>query len=575
MLRKIFLWITTGVVLGIYSSPLVLAADETTQAAARETVSPAETFARERERAKPSLGEKPEIISEEEKEELAAEDKGPFFTLKKIAFEGNTVFPEKEFEKYAAGFLNRKTSFLELKKLAKQVTNHYRLNGYITSRAYLPPQTIAEDTVTIRVMEGWIDRIWAEGNKFFGSHLYTRAVRIPKDKPFQYQDLENSLYFFNQRPDRIARAYLIAGEKPGTSDIILKAEETFPLHLSYEFNNRGTRLTHRARQLAHLDHNNLLGQGDILNASYAFAEQDAFHGGSWNYTLPMDETRTRLHFDGSVVESSLVKHIKPFEVEGESLTMAPGLTQSFVQTPAFTFDGYLGFEFKDSKTLVDDLKTSFDRLRILRMGPRFTWQDPRGRTFLNGDFHWGIPDFLGSDSEVDENASRPNAGGEFLYYTANLARLQRLPWASFLLLRAGTQLTNDNLPSPEQFRVGGAYTVRGYPESDSVGDTGYNFSAELNIPSFFFPKTWEVPFQKRKWTDTVRWVGFVDGGAAYFRERAFEGEVKNRFLLGTGFGVRVDMGKTFSLQLDLGWPLGDKSTDEDQWQTHLALRAGF
>ncbi len=575
MTRKFLLIVAMLALGGAFASRTLWAADETTQAAARETTSPAETFAREREREALKFVEKPEIVAEKEKEEEAIEDKGPFFVLKKIKLEGNTIFSEKDLEKSTASFLSRETSFLDLKKLVKQITNHYRLNGYITSRAYLPPQQIVDDAVTIRILEGLVDRVWVEGNKFFGSRLYTRAIRLPKDKPFRYSDLENSLYFFNQRPDRKARAYLIAGEKPGTSDVILKAEETFPLHLSYEFNNRGTKLTHRSRQLAHLDHNNLLGQGDILNATYSFAEESAFGGGAWNYMLPMDETRTQLHFDGSATHSMLVKHLARFEVEGESLFMAPGLTQSIVQTPAFTFDLYAGFEFKDSKTLIDDLKTSFDRLRVLRTGPRFTWQDPRGRTFLNGDFHWGIPDFLGSNSEVDENASRPNAGGEFIYYTANLARLQRLPWASFLLLRGGVQLSPDNLPSPEQFRLGGAYTVRGYPESDSVGDTGYNFSAELNIPSFFLPKTWEVPFQKRKWHDTVRWVGFVDGGKTYFRERAFEQEVKDRFLLGTGFGVRVDMGKTFSLQLDVAWPLGDKSTDEDQWQTHLALRAGF
>lgn len=550
-------------------------ADEASRAAARETTSPAETFARERERTAPAFKEKPEIVSEEEKEETVPADEGPFIILKWIHFEGNTIFSEKEFEKYSARYVGQKVSLAGLKTLARDITNHYRLQGYITSRAYVPPQDIVGDTLTIRIVEGLIDRIWVKGNRFFASHLYTGALRIPKDRPFRYGDLENDLYFLNLKPDRKTRGYLIAGEKPGASDIMLTAEETLPVHLSYEFNNRGTKLTHRPRHLIHLDYNNFLGQGDSLWTTTSLAEEGAFGAGAWAYTFPLDTLRTQLHFDGSYSKSLLVKHLKPFEVAGESLLVSPGLTRSLVMTPGFTFDAYLGFEIKDSKTLIDDLKTSFDRLRILRTGPRFTWQDPRGRTFLNGDVHWGIPDFLGSNSEVDENASRPNAGGEFLTYTVDLARLQRLPWQSFLLLRGGAQLTNDDLPSPEQFRIGGAYTVRGYPESDSVGDYGYNFSSELNIPSFFLPKEWEVPFQNRKWRDSLRLVGFVDGGAAYFRERTFEGEVKKRFLLGTGFGVRLDLGRTFSLQLDLGWPLGDKSTDEDQWQAHLALRAGF
>ena len=117
--------------------------------------------------------------------------------------------------------------------------------------------------------------------------------------------------------------------------------------------------------------------------------------------------------------------------------------------------------------------------------------------------------------------------------------------------------------------------MRGYPESDASGDYGYNLSSELNIPAFFLPKNWQIPFRKEKWADTIRLVGFIEGGKTFFREKSAEGAVKDKFLLGTGFGVRFDLNNNVSFVVDLGWPLGDKSTDEDQMQVHLSLRAGF
>lgn len=188
---------------------------------------------------------------------------------------------------------------------------------------------------------------------------------------------------------------------------------------------------------------------------------------------------------------------------------------------------------------------------------------------------WGIPGFLGGSKENDPGASRVNSGGNFIYYTAGVARIQRLPESMYFVLRANGQWTNDTLTSVEEFRAGGAYSVRGYPESDAVGDYGYNFSAELNTPIPFLPKDWEIPYAKKKTVDALRLVGFVDGAQTFFRERISETTVKDSLLLGTGLGVRVNLDTNISLQLDFGWPIGDDSSEKNSIQTHIALKAGF
>src|SRR3989338_242525 len=574
MSRKISILLAESVALYLLLCPHAFAATEVSDEAKQQLVSQAESFRKEAKPPSLEEEEKPEIVVEE-KEEPEPKEEGPKFFVKKIRLEGNTVFSEEDLRPLISPFENKEQSFASLANLSAAITNTYRAKGYLTSRAYIPPQKVENGTVTIKILEGKIDKIFVEANRFFKKSLYSKMIHLRKDRIFQYQDLESSLYFLNQQPDRKAKAYLIAGETPQTSDIILKADEKYPIHVYYEFNNRGTKLTHRARHTIHADNNNFSGNGDTFASSLGMAEEGAFTAASVNYDLPIEETGTDLGLSFSHVDTMLIGHLKPSEVKGQSISFTPSITQTLVKRPSLLFNIYLGFEIKDSKTLVDDIKINFDRSRVFVFGPRLTFQDTGGRTLLSSDAHWGIPDFLGSNEEVDPNASKTNSGGDFLYYTGSVARIQRIPPDSYLIVRGAGQWTKDTLSSLEQYRAGGAFTVRGYPESDSSGDYGFNASAELNMPVPFLPKDWEMPFNKKKWRDVVRLAGFVDGARTYIRERTNSVDVKDRFLLGLGFGIRVNIDSSVSFQADLGYPLGDKSTDENQKQVHISLRVGF
>jgi len=257
------------------------------------------------------------------------------------------------------------------------------------------------------------------------------------------------------------------------------------------------------------------------------------------------------------------------------LSVTPGVTQNFIKRPKLVLDGYIGLEIKDSKATTENRKTSFDRLRILKAGPRLNLQDSQGRTSIVGDIHYGLHNFLGSSDDTDANASRSNAGGEFMYYTLSASRIQRLSKTSYLALRTSGQWSPDNLPSPEQFRAGGMYSVRGYPESDAIGDRGFNASAEINFPTPFLPKGWKVPLTDERLQDSLRWVAFIDGARTSRRKRATVTEKKEKYLVGTGVGIRIKLAKSISFRFDYALPIGDESGDKDRkrW-SHIALTFG-
>jgi len=548
-----------GFIVLISNKPLLAATSSSAVAASQQLTSQAEKF-REEQKKKPLEPEEKPLIIQEKERQAPEKIEGPRFTVTKIKLEGNTVLSSESFEKLIAPYQNKETSFEELTAVAEKITDAYIAAGHSTSQAFIPPQKLEDGVATIKIMEGKVGTVRVEGNHYYRKEVYEDAIRLRTDRVFSYQDLESSLYYLNQKPGVKAKGYIVPGEKPETSDIVLKTEETYPLHVYYGFNNRGTRLTHRQRHEAHFDNDNLLGYGDTLNTAFSMAEEGAFNAGFVSYEFPIESTGTTLNLDTSYVESRLIGDLESEKIVGKNFSVFPSVTQNLVRSLKFVLDWFLGFDFTDSKTLQDGTKINFDRMRVLKTGPRMTFQDPGGRTLLSGDVDWGVP---------------ASSGGDFVYYTASLARIQRLPASMYLILRTNGQWTDDTLTSVEEFRAGGAYSVRGYPESDAVGDYGYNLSAELNTPVPFLPNDREIPHAKKKVGDAVRMVVFVDGAKTTFRERTSETSVKDSFLLGAGLGVRVNLAENIALQLDFGWPIGDDSSEKNRIQTHIALKAGF
>lgn len=575
-LKKPVSFLLAGACFSFVSSVAFSAADQVPEEAKQQLVSQAESFRKESAKRPEKEPVQPEIIVKKKVDELKEEEVGPAFILKKVELEDRSLFPAKAFEKYLVGFVNREVNYAQLKALTQLITNYYRAAGYTTSYAYLPPQKIENGAVKIKIIEGKVGKITVADNRYFSDKIYAQAIHFDKKSPdgrpyFRYEDFAESLVYLNQKPDRSARGYLEPTDRPEVFDVTLKAKETYPLHAHYEFNNHGTKLTHRARHITSVTHSNFSGRGDLLSGNLTLAEEGALSGVAVGYSYPVEATGTTWSLNTSYTRSMLVKHLKPVEFKGAAWNVTPEISQILHRTQGLTLEGVLALEFKDSKSLIDDLKTSFDRMRIARLGPRASFLDNAGRGAVSSEVHFGIPKFLGSLNEVDVRGSHPNTGGEFIYYTASASRIHRLPASSYLILKANGQWTTDSLTSIEQYRLGGSSSVRGYPEADAVGDYGYTLSSELSLPA--------SALMAGKPADVLvaglRFAVFVEGGKTFVRERALDTDVKDKRLLGVGFGVRLDPAKWFSLQCDLGWPLGDKSSDENQKQVHLSVRGGF
>ena len=189
---------------------------------------------------------------------------------------------------------------------------------------------------------------------------------------------------------------------------------------------------------------------------------------------------------------------------------------------------------------------------------------------------------LADTSSSIDSLGRVDADRDFLVLSWNASRSQYLdPWlfgedwedpesskatlAHELVLTFGGQYSPHRLPPQFQRTVGGLYSVRGYRESSTVGDTTLNLRSEYlfhlsavlprnedvgTVPAFGLPFRFypQQPYGRADW-DLIFRV-FLDVGRNMNTQReSFE---SNETLVGTGVGVEFVVLKNFVARVDWG-----------------------
>jgi hemolysin activation/secretion protein len=153
-----------------------------------------------------------------------------------------------------------------------------------------------------------------------------------------------------------------------------------------------------------------------------------------------------------------------------------------------------------------------------------------------------------STGDLATDSPRVGAKNDYsvLHYGGNIYISVAQDWT----VHAGVngQYTRDALPSGDQFGIGGASSVRGYEERALSNDSGVTATLETYTP--------EVA-QHFGWNGiSLRGLLFGDYGRVT-RNLALPGEMQQAELAGAGMGMRLDIGKTASVKLDVARAIRD------------------
>jgi hemolysin activation/secretion protein len=474
------------------------------------------------------------------------------FLIETIKVTGSTAVSSEEIQKITAPYQNKELKLSDAKLIAEEITRLYRSKGFITCRAYIPPQNLSSKVLEIRILEGKLGKVKVRGNQFFKKGNITRFISSAKEKVLLYSDLKKQVAKMNLHPDREVKAVIVPGKAFGTSDLLLDVKDRHPLHIGAEINNFGTEATGRERYSVSVRHTNLFGYDDILVARAQFGEE-VFAAGV-QYAFPIGPWDTQVGASFNYTDVNIGEDFEALDIAGEAYSYSVFFNQPIYDGQRLDLTWTGSFESKTIDNSILGVDSSRDELRMLHTGLNIDHIDPWGRTFIVNDFTFGLP-WLGASEKHDPRLSRADAGATFFKYNGSINRIHPVYDSTYFLFKGNAQFTPDRLVSAEQFDIGGVYSVRGYPQSDYLGDYGIGGSVELRVPFYFIPRSAKVP-----WTDVPLWnrlsfVGFLDAAHAGLKSPAV-GESKTRNYMGIGGGVRFDLPRNLVGRFEWGEPIG-------------------
>ncbi len=493
-----------------------------------------------------------EINIEEEK--AAPLPAGATFELKEVKISGATMFKAEDFRPAYEPYLGKQVAFSDLDAITKKIEAKYRAKGYFTTSVYIPEQDIKGGVIQISIAEGKMGKFNIEGNKWFSSSLIRRYLHVKENELLNVNTLSRDILRLNKNPDLEVKAVLAQGKEPQTSDITLKVADKFPWHLGFLEDNRGSRLTGKYRSMASVRSSNVTGMADTLFLNTLYTGNSSAE--SVSYTLPLGTYGTKFGLDVTYFRMKLGKEFKPFDVTGTTQIYTPHFSWELALAEDFEASADLGLNLKQIKKEQDSDPTAKDQLRIPYFGFNFIKTDAGGQTSFSPKFNFGTAGFLGSFSRGHSLLSREGTGGFFFKYEQSLNRIQRMFWGSYLTVRTQLQLASRTLASSEQFQLGGADSVRGYPEGDYLADAGGCVNFDWFFPSYFIPADWKLVGQDLPLRRQIEPVLFVDVGGGKLK-RTLAGERDGKLLSGAGAGLRFNF-KYFSLRLDWAKATGAK-----------------
>jgi len=507
----------------------------------------AERFRKESEQKKFDLEKKkvkaPEIQVEEEKTPAAPE--GQSFLLNDVKVTGSTIFKPEDFKGTYQEFLGRKVTFRELNFVIDKIKAKYKEKSYLTTSAFFPEQEVRNGAIEIRVIEGKMGELKVEGNKYFSTALIEKFFHLKKNDLLSLNTLQRDILRLNQNSDLELKATIAKGKDPETTDIIFKASEKFPYHAGISVDNQGTRLVGKWRESLTLRSSNLTGNFDSLFINTLYSGRS--FGESVSYSLPIGTYGTKFVMDITYFKMKLGEEFKINDITGETQIYTPHVSWELALSEDYQANLDAGLEIKSIIKRTDGSQTSDDQLRLPYVGLSFAKMDNYGQTTFSPKMIFGTSGFMGASSRNHPSASRANSGGEFYKYEQYLGRVQRMPFGSYLSARSQLQFASHTLPSSEQMQIGGANSVRGYPEGDYLADWGGYMSTDWVLSKLMLPSL----------RGKVEPVVFADVGGGALK-KVLTGEKHFKFLAGVGGGLRFRLKDYASLRLDWAQYVGDE-----------------
>lgn len=495
------------------------------------------------------------------------------FELKGVEFVGNTIISTTDLNKSFEPLIGKEVGFNDIIDAILNITQIYQQMGYITSKAYIPPQKITDGIIKVNILEGKVGQIEINKTKWARtSYIKNNLVRsnnLEESQIFNVNNIKKSINDINSTEYLKGNVTLKRGEVPETTDIVLNIKERFPFDFGTSWNNQGQDYTGVQRAGIVIGNQNVTGFGDNLDNRLNFAK-GLFALGT-NYSIPLGTKGAEFQAGYSHSYVKIGNELKPDKIRGTSDGFNSNILIPLYKKSNLLLSSNIGFDMLSSRTISSVINKKYE-LRALRTGLNLEESDNTGRSMSSFTVSTGLP-FLGAKTLKEDYS---DATSKFVKLEANITRIQALPLNSFGVFRVSGQYSPSHLLPAEQIQVGGMYSVRGFREGFLYGDIGYNITLEARkaipyLPDFipvtyWRDKTVNVPLKNR-----IFLAVFYDQAVARELKQGVSYSYKN-FIQSIGTGLNIYLTKYLNANVYIGVPLGRQRTDrQNSTRVHFGL----
>ncbi len=495
------------------------------------------------------------------------------FDIWEYQLQGNTLLSRVVIEKTLYPYLGPDKTIEDVQHAADSLERAYRDAGYPAIYVNIPEQNVVAGVVALNVTEGKIGRVVVRGARYFTpSGIRAQLPSLQSGKPLAAAAVQQEIKALNMRSGDLRVAPILKpGKNRGDVDVELRVKDTLPVHGGIEYNNFNSIDTTRPRLRATLSYDNLWQSAHSFGLTYQIAPQSPSELNvlSASYALPLadnwriaayavkSKTDVKTQVDASVGGNIL-------NVLGDGEVAGLRFIRSLPASSDYTQVAILGVDYKDFNQQVEAAEQP---IRYVQWSAQYnaTLLGEKSLTSFNLATDFGIRGLVNNEDKFAEK--RSGAHADYMYFSAGLSRTDTFAYDWQLLSRARAQLTDSPLIDNEQFSIGGFSSVRGYYESQTLGDYGYSAGLEMHTPS------------------AARWFGdnlndlrallFYELGEVRIKD-ALPEQAIHQNLESVGTGVQLQALEHLRLLWNIAYPLKDSDrVQQGDWRSYIRVNVDF
>lgn len=410
---------------------------------------------------------------------------GKCIEARSLELVGARLLSKKQIARLQLEVVGHCVGIKELNALLRRITEMYVSRGYVTTRAYIPPQDTSDGRLSIVVIEGKIERIEVKprGSVSTGTGFPGMVGEV-----FNLRDAEQGIDQINRLSSNSASLDIRPGSTPGSSVLVVTNNPTRRVTGSLAFDDTGTTATGLWQGTATVFADDLLRINDGLILSHTRSDLEGpamSRMTSATYSVPHGWWTGSLSYTESAYASVVQGSLQSFVTSGTSRGETARLDRVGYRNQSSKLTFHADITRRDTENFVAGqlIGASSRVVTLLDLDANLSTVQGAALWSFDAGLSRGVPWLGGMQDPGNLPGNAPHA--EFLKVTAGAGVARAFAPFGVRTQASSTlsgQWSNDVLYPSEQIAIAGPFAVRGYRDARLFGDRGFTWRNEVGFP---------------------------------------------------------------------------------------------